>query len=225
MFTIKPLILLLAASLASAASPTIGRTTTYQACAVCPLFDTEGNAVSPPSGYGPGFSMDEGLKVDRRPSVVSKLWGEVGDNKSKQHASCLPPSFTIYSRKTRCVGGDEQVEVGAMTWRLRGHGQQPSSHVWMPLDLVWVLAAPTAMPTGTDQSSSDISTQSEPVSTYVSALASFSAVAVPAVVDGDPRLDVYIVPVLQRGSGAALRAGSDWRGCGERERRGRAMRV
>ena len=52
MFATKPLILLLAASLASAASMPIGRTTTYQVCAICPLFDTEGNAVSPISGYG-----------------------------------------------------------------------------------------------------------------------------------------------------------------------------
>jgi hypothetical protein len=52
MFATSPLILLLAASLASAASLPIARTTTYQVCAVCPLFDTEGNAVSAPSGYG-----------------------------------------------------------------------------------------------------------------------------------------------------------------------------
>ncbi|KAJ6521475.1 hypothetical protein DFH09DRAFT_1192744 [Mycena vulgaris] len=52
MFVTSPLILLLAASLASAASLPIARTTTYQVCAVCPLFDTEGNAVSSPSGYG-----------------------------------------------------------------------------------------------------------------------------------------------------------------------------
>ncbi|KAJ6458006.1 hypothetical protein C8R45DRAFT_943019 [Mycena sanguinolenta] len=52
MFATNPLILLLAASLTSATSPPIARTTTYQVCAVCPLFDTEGNAVSPSSGYG-----------------------------------------------------------------------------------------------------------------------------------------------------------------------------
>ncbi|KAJ6457995.1 hypothetical protein C8R45DRAFT_943009 [Mycena sanguinolenta] len=52
MFATSPLILLLAASLASATSLPIARTTTYQVCAVCPLFDTEGNAVSPSSGYG-----------------------------------------------------------------------------------------------------------------------------------------------------------------------------
>jgi hypothetical protein len=52
MFATSPLILLLAASFASAASLPLARTTTYQVCAVCPLFDTEGNAVSPLSGYG-----------------------------------------------------------------------------------------------------------------------------------------------------------------------------
>ncbi|KAJ6454967.1 hypothetical protein C8R45DRAFT_944265 [Mycena sanguinolenta] len=52
MFATKPLTLLLAASLASAGSLPIARTTTYQVCAVCPLFDTQGNAVSPGSGYG-----------------------------------------------------------------------------------------------------------------------------------------------------------------------------
>ncbi|KAF8175880.1 hypothetical protein K438DRAFT_1770788 [Mycena galopus ATCC 62051] len=51
MFAISPLILLLAASVASAASLS-ARTTTYQVCAVCPLVDTEGNAVSPLSNYG-----------------------------------------------------------------------------------------------------------------------------------------------------------------------------
>ncbi|KAJ7832624.1 hypothetical protein B0H13DRAFT_2679116 [Mycena leptocephala] len=52
MFATSPLILLLAASLASAASLSIAHTTTYQVCAVCPLFDTEGNAASPNLGYG-----------------------------------------------------------------------------------------------------------------------------------------------------------------------------
>ncbi|KAJ7451405.1 hypothetical protein FB451DRAFT_1566276 [Mycena latifolia] len=52
MFATSPLILLLAASLAWSASLPIGRATTYQVCAVCPLVDTEGNAVSPGSGYG-----------------------------------------------------------------------------------------------------------------------------------------------------------------------------
>ncbi|KAJ7795801.1 hypothetical protein B0H13DRAFT_2170480, partial [Mycena leptocephala] len=52
MFATSPLILLLTASLALAASLPVGRATTYQVCAVCPLVDTEGNAVSPGSGYG-----------------------------------------------------------------------------------------------------------------------------------------------------------------------------
>ncbi|KAJ7265778.1 hypothetical protein C8J57DRAFT_1230005 [Mycena rebaudengoi] len=52
MFANSPLILLLGASLASATSLPIARTTTHQVCAVCPLFDTEGNAVSPLSGFG-----------------------------------------------------------------------------------------------------------------------------------------------------------------------------
>ncbi|KAF7343084.1 hypothetical protein MVEN_01738800 [Mycena venus] len=52
MFATSPLILLLTAALASASSLPVGRTTTSQVCAVCPLFDTEGNAVSPGSGYG-----------------------------------------------------------------------------------------------------------------------------------------------------------------------------
>ncbi|KAJ7876960.1 hypothetical protein B0H13DRAFT_2054552, partial [Mycena leptocephala] len=51
MFATSPLILLLTASLAGRILP-IGRATTYQVCAVCPLVDTEGNAVSPGSGYG-----------------------------------------------------------------------------------------------------------------------------------------------------------------------------
>ncbi|KAJ6528541.1 hypothetical protein B0H19DRAFT_1194749 [Mycena capillaripes] len=52
MFATSPLILLLAASLASATSLPVGRATTSQVCAVCPLVDTEGNAVSPGSGFG-----------------------------------------------------------------------------------------------------------------------------------------------------------------------------
>ncbi|KAF8200430.1 hypothetical protein K438DRAFT_1821951 [Mycena galopus ATCC 62051] len=53
MFATSHLILLLAASLASAASLPKARTTTYEVCAVCPLVDTEGNAVSVVSGgYG-----------------------------------------------------------------------------------------------------------------------------------------------------------------------------
>ncbi|KAJ6447647.1 hypothetical protein C8R45DRAFT_948433 [Mycena sanguinolenta] len=44
MFATKPL---LAAFLTSAASMPTGRTTTCKVCAICPLFDTEDNAVSP----------------------------------------------------------------------------------------------------------------------------------------------------------------------------------
>ncbi|KAJ6495150.1 hypothetical protein C8R45DRAFT_927095 [Mycena sanguinolenta] len=57
MFDTKP-------PLSSAAFMPICRTstTTYQVCAVCPLFDTQGNAVSPLSGYGLTPPLrDEGL--------------------------------------------------------------------------------------------------------------------------------------------------------------------
>ncbi|KAJ7927931.1 hypothetical protein B0H13DRAFT_1969770 [Mycena leptocephala] len=53
MFATSFLNLLLAVSLVSAASLPAARTTTYQICAICPPFDTEGNAVGAiPGGYG-----------------------------------------------------------------------------------------------------------------------------------------------------------------------------
>ncbi|KAJ7805692.1 hypothetical protein B0H14DRAFT_2611047 [Mycena olivaceomarginata] len=82
MFATSPLILLLAASLASATSLPIGRATTYQVCAVCPLVDTKGNTVSPGSGYGKtppvkfcGYILSIGLideGLERIPVLLSR---------------------------------------------------------------------------------------------------------------------------------------------------------
>ncbi|KAJ6478915.1 hypothetical protein C8R45DRAFT_1156247 [Mycena sanguinolenta] len=77
MFATKPLILLLAASLATAASTPFGRSTTYQVCAVCPPFDTEGNAVGPIWGSaGTFFPLGFSMKVLK--ALIS--FGDLGPN-------------------------------------------------------------------------------------------------------------------------------------------------
>ncbi|KAJ7192322.1 hypothetical protein GGX14DRAFT_480183 [Mycena pura] len=51
MFAISPLVLLLAASLVSAASTPVARGT-FPVCAICPSVDTAGNAVGANAGFG-----------------------------------------------------------------------------------------------------------------------------------------------------------------------------
>jgi hypothetical protein len=86
MFATSFLNLLLAVSLVSAASLPAARTTTYQVCAICPPFDTEGNAVGAiPGGYGltpPARFCGYILLLDFSMKVLKDLisFGDLGQN-------------------------------------------------------------------------------------------------------------------------------------------------